>query len=303
MRTRVVEISEDGRFLRKDRGFLVVESDESEIGRVPLDDINSVIVTGHGTCYTNNLLVELANRNIILLICSSNLSPSAILYPVEGHHEQAGRIRDQSNASKPLVKRLWTEVVKAKIQCQASILSVVGVEDEGFKFMLKKIKSGDPDNFEAQAAKRYWPLLFGKEFKRDRESSGINSMLNYVYTILRSATSRAIASSGLHPSLGLSHRQRGNNFALSDDLMEPFRPIADLLVYKVIKDGFSGVNKETKPMLAKILIVDVESRSGISSLQISLQRMASSLASCFSGEMTSLQLPCGVFFDLTTGEK
>lgn len=291
MATRVVEIAEDGRHLAKDRGFLVVSADGAECGRVALDDIAAVIATAHGITYSNNLLVALAQRSAPLVVCASNFRPVATVLGVDGHHEQAGRIADQASASVPLKKRLWTQLVTAKIESQRATLEAVGAVHEGFYLLSRKVRAGDPDNVEAQAARRYWPLLFGSDFRRDREADGANAMLNYGYTVLRAGAARAIMAAGLHPSLGLSHRQRGNNFALADDLMEPFRPLVDLVVHDLLEGGQSGVTKETKPDLARILVTDMSTADGVSPVGTCLTRLAFSLAQCFAGQHGKLELP------------
>lgn len=291
MAHRIVEVAEDGRHLARHRGFLTVSASGEELGRVPLDDIAAVIANAHGLTYSNNLLVALAERGAPLVVCASNHRPSAILWSADGHHEQAGRMADQAAAGRPLKKRLWTQLVVAKIESQRDTLESVGAAHEGFSLLARKVRSGDPDNVEAQAARRYWPRLFGPDFRRDRQAEGTNAMLNYVYTVLRAGAARAVMASGLHPSLGLSHRQRGNAFALADDLMEPFRPLADLLVYDLVKAGSEAVDRDTKPELARILVTDMSTTDGLSPIGVCLNRLALSLARCFSGEAQKLDLP------------
>jgi len=288
---RVVEIAEDGRHLAKSRGFLTVSADGAEIGRVPLDDVAAVVASAHGITYSNNLLVALAERCAPLVVCGRNFRPAAFLWTVDGHYEQADRMADQAAAAKPLRKRLWAQIVGAKIESQQATLEAVGAPHEGFRLLARKVRSGDPENVEAQAARRYWPLLFGDDFRRDRSASGVNAMLNYVYTVLRAGTARAVMAAGLHPSLGLAHRQRGNPFALADDLMEPFRPLADLLVHELSASGATAVNSETKPQLASILIVDMSTSEGMSPVGVCLKRLAYSLVQCFAGETKKLDLP------------
>jgi len=288
---RVVEIAEEGRHLAKSHGFLTVSADGAEVGRVPLDDVAAVVASAHGITYSNNLLVALAERGTPLVLCGANHRPAGFLWAADGHYEQAGRIADQAAASLPLKKRLWAQIVSAKIESQRATIEAVGAPHEGFFLLARKVRSGDPENVEAQAARRYWPLLFGENFRRDRRASGTNAMLNYVYTVLRAGTARAIMAAGLHPSLGLSHRQRGNAFALSDDLMEPFRPLADLLVHDLVGRGVCEVDRETKPQLARILITDMSTTEGVSPVGLCLERLALSLAQCFAGEAQKLDLP------------
>ncbi len=288
---RVVEIAEDGRHLAKSRGFLTVSDKGVELGRVPLDDVAAVVATAHGITYSNNLLVALAERCAPLVVCSANFRPAAVLWPADGHHEQAGRMTDQAAAPKPLKKRLWAQLVSAKIQSQGATLEAVGAPYGGFQLLSRKVRSGDPDNVEAQAARRYWPLLFGNEFRRERGGDGTNAMLNYAYTVLRAGAARAVMAAGLHPSLGLAHRQRGNAFALADDLMEPFRPLADLLVHRLVEEGAEGIDRETKPELARILVTDMSTSEGVSPVGLCLERLALSLVRCYAGQAQKLELP------------
>lgn len=287
---RVVEIAEDGRHLAKSHGFLTVNAGGEEIGRVPLDDIAAVIASAHGITYSNNLIVALAERRAPLVVCGANHRPAAFLWAANGHYEQAGRMADQSAAGLPIKKRLWAQIVVAKIESQKATLAAVGAAHEGFALLARKVRSGDPDNVEAQAARRYWPLLFGTDFRRDRKAGATNAMLNYVYTVLRAGTARAIMGAGLHPSLGLAHRQRTNAFALADDFMEPFRPLADLLVHELVSEGADDVTPDVKRRLATILTLDMSTAGGVTPIGLCLERLATSAARCFAGGADKLAL-------------
>jgi CRISPR-associated protein Cas1 len=291
MAGRVIEVATDGRHLAVDRGFLTVSEKSVEVGRVPLDDLAAVIANAHGLTYSNNLLVTLASRGIPVVICGANHKPAALVWPVDGHYAQAGRMSDQANASAPLKKRLWQQIVQAKILAQGATLASVGAETGGFRLLARKVRSGDPDNVEAEAARRYWPLLFGKDFRRDTEGGGLNGLLNYGYAVLRAATARAVMASGLHPSLGLMHSNRGNALVLVDDLMEPFRPVVDREAYRLKERDILEVTSEAKAALAKIMVIDLAMDEGLSPLMTCLERLAVSLAKTFAGEADRLSLP------------
>lgn len=158
--------------------------------------------------------------------------------------------------------------------------------------MAKKVRSGDPQNIEAQAARRYWKIIFGEDFKRNRAALGINSLLNYGYTVLRSSVARAVIAAGLHPTLGLHHSNESNHMRLVDDLMEPFRPLIDLKV-KVICLGTEQpeVNKDTKRQLVMTLYDDLEMARGMSPLMECTQTLTKSLAQVYLGERNNLELP------------
>jgi CRISPR-associated protein Cas1 len=228
---RIVEVADDRRHLFMSRGFMVVqdtEGERKELGQVPLDDIAAVIANAHGLSYTNNLLVALAERGAPFVLCAANHNAVGMLLSLDGNHYQAKRIEAQIAANQPTHKRLWAAIVRSKLEQQAAALEAVGKPIAPLAALVAKVKSGDPENLEAQGAKRYWCLLFGDSFRRDQEAGGINSLLNYGYTVLRAATARAVVAAGLHPSIGLHHSNDSNAMRLVDDVMEPFRPVIDL---------------------------------------------------------------------------
>ncbi len=288
---RVVEIETDGRHLAIHRGFLTVSEKGAEIGKIPLDDIAAVIANAHGLTYTNNALVELSGRGVPIVLCGANHMPAAIVWPVDAHHVQTGRMNDQISASLPLKKRLWAQLVRAKILAQAAALAAVGAPHTGFYLLSRKVRSGDPGNVEAEAARRYWPLLMGAEFRRDKDGDGINGLLNYGYAVLRAGVARAAMAAGLHPSFGLMHSNRSNPMVLIDDLMEPFRPVVDREVCRLVRDGAREVDREAKTALARIMVVDLPTNVGLSPLMVCAERLAQSLARAYAGEGDELDLP------------
>lgn len=288
---RVIEIATDGRHLSVDRGFLIVSERGDEIGKVPMDDVAAVVANAHGLTYSNNLLVKLSERGIPMVLCDANHMPAAIVWPVDAHHVQTGRMNDQVGASLPLKKRLWAQVVRAKIQAQGATLAAVGAPHGGFYLLSRKVRSGDPANVEAEAARRYWPLLMGKDFRRDRDGGGVNGMLNYGYAVLRAGVARAVMAAGLHPSFGLMHANRSNPMVLVDDLMEPFRPTIDREVWRLVKAGTLEVDPSAKAALARIMVIDLPTTFGLSPVMTCAERLAQSLARAYAGEASTLDLP------------
>lgn len=278
---RVVDIASDGRHLSALRGFLLVSEDRQEIGRVPLDDIAAVIVHAHGVTWSTNLAVALAERGVPLVLCGQNHAPVGVLLPLDGHHGQNARMRAQWAAGRPLAKQLWSRIIVAKLRWQAAILAAHGKERAALDMLVRKVRSGDPDNIEAQAARRYWPLLMGPGFRRERDAQDINGPLNYGYTILRSLVARAVVAAGLHPSIGIHHANRGNAFALADDLVEPFRPLVDALALRLAAKGFDKVDPVTKRAFAGLIAVDLPGADGVTTVTVAAQRLAQSLARAF----------------------
>jgi CRISPR-associated protein Cas1 len=243
---RIVELATDGGRIGVERGFLTVSS-EAVRGRVALDDVEAVIASAQGLTYSNAALAALAERGAPLVICGQNYAPAAVLMPLNGHFQQGMRMAAQASAAKPVGKRLWAQLVRAKILAQAEALERSGAPAARLRRLVEAVRSGDPDNCEAQAAQAYWPALMGKGFRRDRVAEGANSFLNYGYAVLRAATARAIVGAGLHPSLSLHHQSRGEALRLADDLMEPFRPAVDLAVRDLVRSGADDLSPRTRP--------------------------------------------------------
>lgn len=278
---RVLEIQENGRHLSLHRGFMVVSVEGAEIARIPLDDIAVIIANAHQLTYTHALLLEVNQRGIAFVACGSNHLPAAIFWPVDSHHQQAGVMMAQAEAGLALRKHIWKLLVQAKIRFQHETLEAAGIEEGALREMASRVRSGDPENLEAQAARRYWPLLMGEGFTRDKQGSNENGLLNYGYAIIRSGVARAVMAAGLHPTLGVFHRNRLNPMCLVDDLMEPFRPRVDWEVIRLRKEGIEEVTPEAKKRLALLLLEDCTCDGNASPLSVAMFRAAQSLAAAF----------------------
>ena len=291
---RIVEVADDRRHLSLNRGFMVVQDtggERKELGQIPLDDIAAVIANAHGLSYTNNLLVALAERGAPFVLCGANHNAVGMLLPIEGNFEQSKRIEAQIAASQPTHKRLWASVVRAKLEQQAAALAATGGPTAPLTALAAKVKSGDPENLEAQGARRYWTLLFGADFRRDQNAGGTNGLLNYGYTVLRATTARAVVAAGLHPGIGLHHSNDNNAMRLVDDLMEPFRPMMDLKVWQLKRNGETEVTPEAKRALVRTLYDDMQTEAGATPVRVCAQKLCTSLAQVYLGERDKLDLP------------
>ena len=290
----IVEVAEAGRHLSVYRGFLKVTEDRAELGRVPLDDITALILSGPQITLTKHLMEELAERNAVIVTCGRNWHPLSFTLPFAAHYQAAGVLRDQIAASEPLKKRLWQKVVRRKIENQAMVLRRYAPDHPKISelaVLTQRVKSGDPENMEAQAARHYWPALMGESFRRDRFAKDLNVYLNYGYTVLRAATARAVCGAGLHPALGVHHGSDGNPFALVDDLMEPFRPVVDAVARELAADNDEvGLDPERKRCLAAVLQQDLIGEKGATPLVNCLARLAQSLAVSLSEKREALVL-------------
>lgn len=291
MSGRVIDISSNGLSLSLKRGFLRVMSSNEKISDVPLGDIDTVIVSASGAVISTNLMAALADQGSTIVVSGKNFTPSVMIVNCDGNHAQGRKMRAQADASRPTRKRLWAEIVRAKILAQANALDSINQPAERLKKLAAEVKSGDTTNREAIAAQVYWPRLFSSEFRRNREQPGVNAMLNYGYAVLRSAAARAIVGAGLHPSLSLHHVSNASAFCLADDLMEPFRPAVDLLVLELNLAGSSMEDVETRARLAAVLQADFVTKNGHSPLSVVLVRLAQSLSAVFEGGKSNLVFP------------
>jgi CRISP-associated protein Cas1 len=291
---QILDITENRRYASLNRGFIKIEETGKggkQLGQVPIDDVIAVVGNSHGLVYSNNLLVALAERGTPFVLCGSNHLPVGMLLPCAGNFEQAHRIESQIQATQPTHKRCWQQVVSSKLAQQAATLERVGGSSALLWRLSKSVKSGDPTNLEAQGARYYWTQLFDSQFRRDRAADGVNSLLNYGYTVLRAATARAVIAAGLHPSIGIHHSNDANPLRLVDDLMEPFRPAIDLCVWQLAQQEETEVTPDVKAALVKVLSTDLRSKDGTTPLSVCIQRLATSLAQVYTGAATQLYLP------------
>jgi CRISP-associated protein Cas1 len=291
MLRRIVEITGEGKLLHLERGFLAISENGSKIGSVPLDDVEAVIAATPALHYSGNVIDALAARGTPLVICGARYTPTVWMLPVNGHHAQAHRMEAQAAMNVATRKRLWTEIVSAKIEAQAEALKRIGAADAPLRRMKQELRSGDAGNSEALAAQYYFPAFFSKGFKRDRGEEGPNALLNYGYTILRACAARAIVGAGLHPSFAVFHQSRGEAMRLADDLMEPFRPSVDLIVRALMIEGKIELVPDVKRRIVSVLHQDFKTDEGRSPLSNCMSKLASSLAQVCMKERKNLVFP------------
>lgn len=310
MTNRILDFSTQPAYLRTENQQLVIVSrveDATESAEdnaaparplsVPLSDI-AVIVLAHAqvTCSTG-ALAGLLRHGAAAVICDRDHLPLGMLLPIAGHSTQAERFAAQAAAAAPLKKRLWQTIVRRKIAAQADTLFALRDTDGGLRELLARVRSGDPENVEAQAAQRYWPLLFDDPaFRRRRDAPDANRLLNYGYAVLRAIAARAICAAGLHPSLGVHHHNRYDAYCLADDLMEPFRPLVDEAVVACV--GIYGADAELIPPVKRALLEPLtglyRGAAEARTLFDWVSRAAAGLARVFMGESDRLELPEGL---------
>ena len=262
----------------------------------PIEDIGVVVLDNKQITITQGALEALLENNCAGITCDSNHLPVGLLLPLVGNTTQNERFRDQLDASQPLRKQLWQQTMQNKISNQAAVLkNCSNAETKCMLAWANNVRSGDPENLEARAAVYYWKSLFGHVpgFIRDRDGVAPNNLLNYGYAILRAVVARSLVASGLLPTLGIHHHNRYNAYCLADDIMEPYRPYVDRLVFDITEQYGIDVelSKDIKAELLSIPTLDVIIGGKRSPLMVAASQTTASLYKCFSGEIRKIAYP------------
>ncbi len=272
---------------------LVIRTDDDEIS-IPIEDIGLLEIDTLQVSFTTAAMVKLMENGATTVICDKTHHPVGLLLPVSGHSLHALRLRQQIDAPVPVRKRTWQSIVKAKIRNQADVLRDLGMDDAFVRRRVAKVLSFDSTNQEGVAASAYWKLMlapFG--VRRDPDGEFPNNVLNYGYAVLRACVARALVASGLHPALGLKHSNRGNPFALADDVMEPYRPFVDRLVIPLALEvgDTPTLTPQLKRDILQVLVVDTFWPEGRRPLLNAVQLSTASVAQTFAGERDAPSFP------------
>jgi CRISPR-associated protein Cas1 len=291
---RIVDASEAVAGLRVRHSQLVIELADGQRQTTPLSELAVLVVSEPAVVMTQAVISGLAECGGSVVVCGRDRLPVAMMLPLQAHSTQGERFAQQARAPLPLRKRLWQQVVRAKIRAQGRLLQELHGSDAGLAAMAERVRSGDAGNLEAQASRRYWPLLFAdRKFRRGSEGPDQNSHLNYGYAVLRAAVARALCAAGLHPSFGLQHHNRYDPFCLASDFMEPFRPLIDRAVYHWVQehDPALPLDKEAKAALISPVMQRYQVEGETRTLFDLLARSASSLARAIGGQPGEFRIP------------
>ncbi|KAA0214266.1 MAG: type II CRISPR-associated endonuclease Cas1 [Leptolyngbya sp. PLA3] len=302
---RLIEISAEPAHLALEQGHLLVigkDSDRHHLPmrrRIPLEDLGVLAVDHDEVTYTHRLLGAVAQAGAVVVVCGQDHAPAGLLVPFSSHAEQVWRVDEQVKAGKVIRKQLWSQIIQAKIEAQAANLADAQ-QAAGLRGMAGRVRSGDPDNIEAQAARRYWAALFkglpGERFRRTPgQGEPPNNLLDYGYAILRAGMARALVSSGLFPAIGLKHAARGNALCLADDLIEPLRPMVDARVRRLAFEGRQELDQSVKGILLGVLHATCSDGGRSGPLMVMLSRYSSSLADSLASGSPALRIPVEEF--------
>lgn len=273
--------------------LIICNKDTKEEKSIPIEDIGFIVFEHPQITFTQSVMQLLAENNTAVIFCDQKFHPSSMLFHLDTHYVQTEKFKHQINASVPLKKQLWQQTIKQKIKNQAMVLGLLGHSTEALLYKARQVSSGDSTNEEAKAARTYWTTALGKKFKRERYGDSPNPALNYGYAILRAATARALSGSGLLNTLGIHHRNKYNSFCLADDIMEPYRPYVDQIVFAMYNSGMNcmELGQPEKNQLLTILTEDVSINGQTSPLMVALSKTTASLAQCFDGSSRKIIYP------------
>ena len=293
---QILDFSQNALRLRTRLKQLVIQSDDLPQTTIPLEDIAVVLVSHPQVTFSQAILEGLAENGAVLIACNRKSLPVGMFFPIAGHHQPARRIQLQISAPLPLQKKAWRQIVQAKIAAQAQLLHNCFENDYGLEKLIPMVRSGDVSNVEARAARRYWQKLFdGFSFKRNPDGEDpINLRLNFGYGVLRGIIARAICATGFHHSIGLHHHNQYNSYCLADDLMEPFRPLVDQVVYSCVQQDTlndSPLNPDDKAELIQPLLGRFSIGGELRTLFDCAAKLAGSLVQFFSKEIKALDFP------------
>lgn len=270
---------------------LVIKTELKE-SSIPIEDIGFLVIDDPEIYISIPALNLLIENNSSVIICTANHLPNGMFLNLNAHHIQQEIFRCQIEASVPLKKQLWQQTIVEKIKNQGILLSTITKKKNHFDYLASKVLSGDSSNMEGVAAQQYWKDFFDIDFRRERFGNYPNNFLNYGYAILRAAVARSLVGSGLLCTLGIHHRNKYNAFALADDIMEPFRPIVDEVVFDIMhKYDEQELNTAIKSEILQLLTRTVYFKDEKSPLMVALQKTSSSLQQCYTGTRKKIKYP------------
>lgn len=283
---RVIFLTNPARLYVKNQQLVI---DNGDVFKVPLEDIECIAIDSMQITMNSYLLSRLSEYAITLYVTDKTHHPCGTFLPLLRHSRHLSVLKNQLEMTLPNKKKLWKQIVCQKIENQATVLKLCGIDEwKSIDVLKNMVKSGDPDNMEAVAASKYFKLLFGKNYTRTQDNF-INPKLNYGYSILKSTISKYLIVYGYEPSLGIFHKSNLNSFNLSDDIIEPFRPIVDLYVKKIaLKDE---IDTHTKASLVNLLNCDLIIDNKLFACAKAIELTIKSLSSWYNDKNKSLLLP------------
>lgn len=289
---RIIDIS-DTAYIHLKHQQLLIDKQGETVGQVAIEDLGVLILQHPAIVLTQQVIIACQKNKVVIVFCDNKHLPYSVILPIGESHSLHNKILKQQIAiTEPIRKRLWKQIVQQKIKQQATTLDLLGKNSTRLNRLVTQVKAGDSGNCEAIAAQAYWKILFGKEFKRDVDKEGINSLLNYGYAIIRAMIARSICGAGLHPTLGLFHKNQYNALCLADDVMEPFRPWIDQRVYNLAQQQESvEINQSNKQVILELLNETVIHDNKKMPFMVATHYLMADLKRCYNKQQKKLLYP------------
>ncbi|MDE0401417.1 MAG: type II CRISPR-associated endonuclease Cas1 [Candidatus Poribacteria bacterium] len=289
---RVLEIGNPSHLKVQNEQLLVRQKDKTITATIPIEDLGIVLLDNSQISVTRKVIEACANNNVAIVHCNSQHLPISMTLPIAAHTLHSKTVQMQAALGLVRKKQLWRQIVKSKIHEQANTLDLFGKNSVPLRAMIKKVKSGDSTNVEAQAAQKYWSKLMGQTFQRDPKQAGFNSMLNYGYAVVRAMIARALVGTGFHLALGINHSSQYNAYCLADDMMEPFRPWVDQIALQLVNQGApTKLNQENKTRFLSLLSESVVFTNKKMPLMVACGILAADLKSAYKEKQSKLCFP------------
>lgn len=288
----VVDVSNQSYLHVKNRQ-LVIEREGKTLDSIPIEDLGLLLLHHPAITISQSALIACQKNNAVVLFCDERHCPYSLLLPLcEGHSLHQKVLKEQISLKPTNRKRIWQQIIKRKIQEQIRTLDLLKKDSSSLQLIHKKVRSDDRENHESQAAQHYWKLLFGKRFKRNPDLDGINCLLNYGYAVIRATVARALVGTGMHPALGIKHDNQYNSLCLADDVMEPFRPWIDLMVFQLANNEEEiTVNPHTKKHLLEVLNAPVTWQNKTMPFMVASHHLAAQFKQKYSDQSIHLSYP------------
>ena len=293
MSYRTVYVRSAEKLSLRSKSLIVTKEDKREV-MIPLEDISMILIEDQRSILTTRLIASLSSYYIGLIVCDERYMPASITLPLHMHYKQLYVFGLQMDVKKPFNSQLWEMIIRSKIINQRDVIQMTTKDEftlEKLKELEKEIKSGDKTNREASAAKIFFDGIYGKVFtRRQKNEDAINASLNYGYTILAANMSRILAMYGFNTILGIHHCSMSNNFNLSYDMMEPFRPIVDRYVYFNLDNLNYPLTTDVKKGLINLLYEKVRIKNKIFSVEYAMEEMVLSYIKALETENSKMLL-------------
>ena len=273
-------IVNNGERIKTEQNWLVVSSDEGE-SRVPIEDIYAVIIDNRNAVISMSAINALTSSGAQICFCDEKHIPVSVALPLGNHHRQLSVVRSQIGMSEELKAVLWQKIVSEKIANQARCLRFCSVNPEkvsSVEVLAGDVAPGDVKNREGTAARLYFRSLFGAGFRRSDEDV-TNAALNYGYAILRSCVAKTLTAYGYYGTIGIHHENASNPFNLADDMMEPLRPVVDMVTDRMCDDLFEHLSRDNRSKLVNIVNLPVKMNGRKIRIRYAIDRCIASLTS------------------------